>query len=832
MNRLFDNLPPKFPVGLMLAIGLIASSVTPGCQRQPVAESGSTPANFRPDLSGAEIWSNLKQHYANLDYYSDRTSLFIRYRLDEQLMEEHYPQFVAFTRPGKIAASVFNARIKSDGHQLSCFIYDFPSHNIDQQRLLLSASTGLPFDRLLSDSIAQHFIGGQSELPVRTLPEQLNALFPPTVKLLTDQVTQPWLESKQIRRLDDLEFNASPCFYIAIEHRGCEYRLAISQSSGMLEFVEYPNALLVPELQQAAEVTDLKLLTRFEQASTQPLPANHFNIEIDPQSKLVERFVAVPEKFPCETIGQPLTSSFPNPRGGESPSSQWHGKTTSLFWMNEAAINKHKSKLIEFKRQLDPRLHHAALILVGDPSGNQLTNELNSAGFQVLLDRTFKVGKQIELRTTPAALVVNPDGIAHYCLGLDAESDWQVKLLAAVARVHNGENLAREMRQSYQGLLDQYTQRLAEASVDAQQTRPHQPYFEFALAWQSDALKMPGNLLWHPQSPDALWALDGFQTVARLDLQGQPQEQRRLTTATGQAISVWRVLPVDAPSQQPTIIGFTPLETRIHLFNHRFDTLDRLNTDFSIGDVQWLSRKRLAVASADKPRLHILDSQGLKRDSITTPDLVTSMAPIANAPNALRSAAATNPNRQLPDVMASLQDGSLVRINLQDKTVREITGFDQVAVTLAASPAVFQHQLNPTRNNIQTGRAGHRAPQADLVVLTCDAGGRWQAVGMANDNTTVWQIPAPPQNHDSPIQPLTPCWDRRGQTLFWAIAGSNSEICLISRDGRIADRMQAEFPIRGLQLVQTPDQLLLVASGDNQLHAWRIRHNRARANDE
>jgi len=179
---------------------------------QGTAQRAGTQVTPQYGPSGETIVRDLVARYEAASSYSDQAVLYLTYLIHGQRIQEPQPWSTSFVRRSslestggvsRLGAKLFNGQVVCDRNLLSCYVYDIETENLSNQHLLIPYENQLPISQLYRDSIARHFLGGYSELPLdETDSVATPKLIPAPISLLTNQVRNGWLQNPtQVQRL-------------------------------------------------------------------------------------------------------------------------------------------------------------------------------------------------------------------------------------------------------------------------------------------------------------------------------------------------------------------------------------------------------------------------------------------------------------------------------------------------------------------------------------------------------------------------------------------------------------------------------------------------------
>ncbi len=815
------------PFGTLIC--LMFAIVFVGCQKTPeVTESvGSSGQQMFDTKTAEQIMSLVRTTYANANRYADNATLHLSYRLDGVIMEEYHPWDVSFERPRKIAAKLFNSRIRSDGSLLTSFIYDFPSGNLDNQYMVLDSSKKLPFNHLLTDSIARHFVSGQNELPIngnRRLA--FEAFVPPTIGLLCNEPDLRWFHSAQIKRLPDVILGERPYYQVELDVDGLLFAVIVDPQSGLIVYVDLPVQLLDEELQQSPQVSELRLFARFSQATLSPtFDSMTFEPVVPDGSNVVTRFVAIPEKFPCDSIGKPISGiSFKDLGGFDVRTNQLKGDINVLFWMDETTCREYRDDLLKLASALVPEHAQLTIVLFGDLTDNSNIAPLLGSGFNVLSDKQFEVGTKIGLRTTPAAIILDRNTTVEFTQSIAKGTDWSQSLTAAVHRVRHGDSISKEMREQYSMFLDQYRQRLVESSpvqnASHLQDRSKQ-FFQCQQLWQLTDINMPGNVV-RLVNHDRLLVNEGFRTATLIDFNGEVVSRVQIPTEPQNAMTISKVNP--APDGKFVYAMYSLLSPQLIVLSESFEKIMAIparDDQTKIVAATWIVfserpiRFGIGLALHDRPEIlyGVLDGSALKSVQLTQP---------------CKSIACIKSNSGHLKLIACLQDGSLAIANCDSHGPVNLESIELLDHSAESVIARSCEDRTPTELNEEYGEssaqsAGKSGELTHFLTLGVGPAGNWLASGFDYEQARRWRIPIPPQEHQNHFKAVAHCPSGQLQGGVWAVAGSDMTVSLISDDGRFVDSVEVGFVITGIELVQYNGQMLLIVCGDQGVIAWSIK---------
>jgi len=448
-----------------------------GCQ-----ESNQHAGNWEDNLTAKDILSTVTTEYAKADSYSDKGVLYLSYRLNGSWIQEPQPFSTSWTIDNQYAANLFNSQIRCDGRELSCYIFDIDTGNLDDQHLLVPVTGKIPLAKAIDDKIASHFIKGFSEMPIdETQKHQRPDLLPSVIGLLTNLTNVSWLTGgKNLTRLPDQEYEKTACFVLQVEAPCGKFNIWVDKMNGVIHQMELPIQYLDSRVLASQEITDLSFVARFHEAKlNNEIDAAAFAIKDRPTSTLVRHFVSIPEAFPCELIGKQAPNFGLNETDNKMVARlSFEGQTTALHWLGGADPKSSLEKMEGVRSKFDSEKFNFGIVYsdseLADPTttkNNNLNEELQSfitskaISTQLYCDRGLNAATMLKLKAVPSVLVMDKAGKIQFAVSTAADA-WDEQLEAALRRVDRGENVAAEMKQEYQTFLDSYHEQLLVAGVN------------------------------------------------------------------------------------------------------------------------------------------------------------------------------------------------------------------------------------------------------------------------------------------------------------------------------------------------------------------------------
>ncbi len=602
MNRQNGRLSTRHSARLRFAGVVLLVIALMGCQgaERPEREPEK---KFADGLTARQIFQNMRDAYQRAKAYRDQGVLYLSYQLDGRVIQEEQAWRQSWRSDGRRDALWYNAEIRGDGQRLGCFIYDLESGNLDGQWMLVRDDDGGGLRKVLADPIARYFAAGRSELPLRAAAgSSADLLIPPPSVWLGS--SDDWLglqATEELLRLDDAKVDGRPCYHLQTGSGLDRYDLWIDQQTLVLRQMTLPISLLDPLVTASSEIGDIQFFARLHGAEIDPPLADEtFRVVPPKNSRAVQQFVAIPEPFPCETLGQPARGlRLLDDSGQACQPEQLAGKTTVLVWMSGLSGAGALARLGDLRALCDrvAAMDKVAWIGViaedhldqaaGDNPvvSRSLSSSAKSLGLPIrwLFDQQLESARQIRLVNTPSVVVLDRNGNIEYARGL-VDQNWANDLAGAIDRIEAGERLSREMLENYQQFVERYQRRLELVSAEKLWRDPINAGTSVVAerlplneVWAQQELRQPGNLVALPgEQSGGVIVLDGLRTVVEIDARGAVVRRQELPLPAGEAVTRLRVASIDGSLIFAT---FTPYGRTIYLWNHDWKPLREIKAE-------------------------------------------------------------------------------------------------------------------------------------------------------------------------------------------------------------------------------------------------------------
>ncbi|MEQ1903630.1 MAG: DUF2092 domain-containing protein, partial [Pirellulaceae bacterium] len=726
----------------ILAATILALMLSLGCQsetdKKPISKESSQ-TNFADGLSAEQIYNKSKQAYSSAKSYQDEAVLYLSYTMDGRNIQEEQAWRVAWQREGQLSALWFNAEIRGDGRRLGCFVYDIDSGNLDNQWMLVPDENGNGLSRLLGDSIARHFATGYSELPLREDDQSKLELFiPPTISWLTGRLNgMKLLEPQKLLRTSDSKVDGQPCYHLELENGDSKFGLWIDQKTLLVRQMTLPKTLLDPLVTSSSEVGEIQFFVRFHKARfNEAIPSESWTVQIPRNATPVQQFIAIPEPFPCESIGKPVESTRLFLQDGkEFPLNELEGRTSALIWLSGltgpgaiARLNEVQQTIASLKSTEPVQIFcvyaEDQVDSITDPNANSIpfvnrslsqTAQALKLNVKWLFDQELKTAQSIRLVNMPAVVVIAKDRTIEYARSI-AESGWAMELQAAIERTSNGEKLSQEMTRDYEQFVERYKRKLELVSArpllgtesSATDPRSTAKALDSTQVWRNTELQRAGNVY---VGLNKLFVFDGWRTICELDEAGKLIIRKVLDLPAGDGVSCLRILPT---ASEPKFAAFSVLGQNVSIFDKDWKLVKRIEADRGdrVLDCQFTNGQdgRLLVAF-QKRGLNSYNLDGEDPQLIAAESL-DSLASIGNKIFAISAGAllelenaAGSPGKAKPvpvDLkfvrLAANHVGNLHGIAVDSNSNWQLATYDAIAQTWHKTPIssqVFENEIEP-----------------------------------------------------------------------------------------------------------------------------------------
>jgi hypothetical protein len=809
-------------VSLAISLGCNAKSDSPdepNLDSNP-ASSANLESNSQPDakvgLDAKAILAATIERYANANTYSDQAKLYLSYQLEGRKIQEPQRWSTAWDRQGRLAAELFNGKIRCNDGLLSCYVYDIETANLDNQHLLMAYDQQLPISQLFRDSIAKHFLGGYSELPLDESDLISHPkLLPPPLSLLTNQVRNGWFQTPSaLERFADETIDKQACYVIRMKFQGMTSDAWIDKSTHALVQVSLPLMLLAGEVVTSPEISDVVLMAKFHQAQFDvAIDVAKFEHQPFKDSTLVKKFVALPETFPSKLIGKTAPKfNLVNQAGKPTVEAEFSGRVTTLLWLAGQPSYVAMEQLDQLASSLPADTFQFGAVysdseLKAPGTGsieveNTLAAAIKNVNCPVYYDPMLAASTALQVKAIPSVIVLGKDSKVQFAKAL-TNQNWLSDVKAAVERVAEGEDVAAEMQREYQRFISSYQQQLATVSASDLIEKPAGVASQVssgggskrksdrgirlrpAKRWANSEFQKAGNILVLPEIASesqhaALVAFDGWRTVVGLDVEGATRYRKSLELPEGAAANLVRV-GLDQNGRHLFVV-FSALSKQLYLFDDewkpagvypKFGDVNAGVQDCQLTDLNGDGVAELVVAFAGQTGIQLVDPKTLQGEPISAVEA------------------------------SSLKGlGSDLVVAGQGKIGLLKTGLTNVEET------ELKFRRVETNSELLCG-------------LGVTSNGQWNAVGFDNELKRIWTLSIGSQFFETEIEPIVVAQAESGE-FIWAIADTGNAVHLVSGEGKWLGDFQSESKLGGVALQTVRDQVRLLISNESGIECWDL----------
>ncbi len=836
MKRNSPQLNATRTISLSLLVGLgaiVGCDQTTATRPDPILADQETAAtepktsrDHSAGLTGQVILEKLIARYAAAKSYSDRAVLYLNYRLEGRPIQEPHPFSVVWDSQNRISSRVFNSQLQCDGRLLSCYVFDNDTENLDNQQLFIPVAQKIPLRELYENSIVRHYLGGYAELPLDEQEKlQPPKLIPPTVSLLTKQLSFGWIENaKQVKRLNDQTLDGRSCYVVRSLYEDSTADIWIDQQTLLLSQISLPLRIMARPVLTSGEIEDVELLAKFH-AATIDVPADPgvFEVRSRAGATPVRLFVAIPDPFPLESIGQPAPPfELQQAAGNTVDLEDFKGKTTALLWLGGSESQNSLQQLASATKAFSaPDFHIGAVYAesdLADPDSSSLEPKkaLQASGLPLYFDRQLLASTKLQIQTIPTVVVLSDQSRIEFARAL-SDDNWFEDLRAALDRVHKGENVAQEMQLEYQKFLEDYhrqltavsavdlikagagaepktlapTDLLSHASTSPDSAKAPDSSLHAVLQWSNREFQRAGNVLINSRkSPATILVFDGWRTLVELDLGGQLISRHELNLPDQAAVSCLRVAQAQRDPAAPASTAFAAFNVQgdqVYLFDDDWNLIAALpDQEFQhdgIRDVQIAAMvpdgpEQVIVSFVNNRGCFVFDSANRTTKQIST-EQVESLGAVA---------------------------GKLLYCNA-----------DKMGLLHGDAPPTAA----PAGSSFQRLLAAELKTQTSICLTATDRENNWSVIGMGRDLEIDWQLPIGSQLFESEIESLAMCCREDGVFVL-GLADANGSVNLLSGRGDYLGQFTSQSALSGIGLVEKNNELQLLVSTAEGLSCYRM----------
>ena len=794
-------------------------------------KSTSSPASNNAGPTARKILETTLAAYRDASSYSDKGQLKVEFRIDGHgATREEYPWSTAWTNDGKMQLNVFDAKVRSDGNLLSCFVSEIRTENLKNQQLFLKGTQLI--QQLYRDRIASYYLNGGERIPVneKIVPNS-QLLVPPALSLLTGESKSPWLNaSTQPERLKDSPVEGKDCYVIRCPSQSGQLVAWIDKTTSLIRQVKLPNALLDPSLSNDPKVRDLKFFAQFKGASFDANSVAFGRIAPAPGTWPVREFVAPADPLPTNLLGQmPPEFTLLDEKRKRITDRQLQGKPMALLFVDGGDSD---AALIEKFDALKDNLASSRFdfVVVAGPRSVEtgangswrlspaIQPAANKTKVPFLADLDGSVVKSMELASLPAVITMNNrlniqyadllSKPAGYNGKLAISDKWDQRLTGAITAQAKGLDVAGDMRDKYRGYLDKYfsdrdqrlatnwfpgfalpnQQKVAAVPVNVrreQNVKRSDLKLNPRLVWESTKLTSPGNVAIVPDSnrrAKGLLVMDGWQTVCLFSVEGKPISRKRLNLPDEVAVTSIRSL-VSANGKQQFAM-FAVGGEQVYIFDGSMELLGKFPES---------KQGRNSILACE-----VLPGSGTQNDQL--------LVCFGGSGGAKAFDAFSGTTR-------SIGDSAVRALALSG---RSVLAADERSGALLS---MDNGRVIDDRREYSHVKSGAVSPSA-FAATAMNSNREWSVVLLDEALKVKRTFPISSAVFGNGLEPISGvASDGKG---LWAVADNTNRIYLLSGDGVWLGDMAADGKVSGLKLMTVDGRDRLVVSTDRKVECWEL----------
>ncbi len=790
----------------VLVLVLIAAA---GCGSDAPIAAGSPAAPESPNssppvsLTAADILRRMADAYRSAGSYEDAGEL--RERAVVRGIEKESPPIpfsIAFERPNRIRAHLFNAMVVCDGQTMHAAVDE-----LEGQVLQIPAPKHLP-DALQALDPVLH----QAMTAGRPLFESIQLAL-----LLAPEAQQAVRgDMKTARIVDEQTWHDRPCYRVETTAGDGRYLYWIDKDRFTLRRLDLPTKALRDAIDSGQDVQQLELwIDLMGTALEQPIDKQAFTFEVPDNARRLVRFVTpLPGPRPPK-IGDKIDSfSFRDLDDKIIDDEALQRKIKVLdFWFTTCPPCRLSAPVLEqlYRKYRDNEDIAFLAVSIDSPNvdGEKIEQKLRQWGASIPIGRDLDQQNQtvFQISGAPSTFLLGRDNVVHgYKIGYHPNYD---EFASSIDRLLAGENVAQGILAEYEAAQQDYEMRLASAAATPDRALIEVPQaritprklpatFDIERIWQCSELDKPGNILVvnDRDTDPQIYVLAGWKEVARLDRQGRVNKRHKLAMDESAAAGFLRT-GSDADGTRLFLVSGAA-QQKLYLFDHGW---------------------QLAWSFPDEAHDGIADARISDLHGDGTPEIVVGYWGVAGVQCLSRDGSLLWSNRSLENVMQMAVTGP------DDAGRRELLCINNRG-TLVPIDADGQQRPDVRFPDRAMIHVASRDVDGNGVVEFCGLAaegiGKRIAVGLTRDGEELWSYALPEGVHQQQIDPIVPVRLDTGDG-GWLLPGPDGSIHWLTKDGELIDQFAYGEALTGLAMTQFEGRTVLLVATADDVTAWHVR---------
>ncbi|QGJ70924.1 Hypothetical protein PBC10988_26270 [Planctomycetales bacterium 10988] len=801
----------------------------------PVPETPTGP-------SAKSVLEKMVQAYRQASAYQDEGFILSQFQSNGQWVRQELAPFsVRFERPNRLWMIAHSAHVRTTNEQLQFWVQSLP-----QQLLIAKQPAKLAVEHLYFDPV---FRQESIQLPVGSHPV--------IGLLLAEEPLKAILQDSEEPQLLASEFVADrSCYLVRLKRPEGKLDLWIDQENYLLRRMAVPMEDYKAQVDPEGALPGLQISVELKQAEfLLKLPEIAFP-QPPQEAEEVRYFVPLTEpQPPSQLLGKSIFSfQLQRDQGATLGRQDLAGKPAVLqtwsVWnqtslMAITQLEQARLLFVEETAKVAPagspappsdaasKASSSAIRWIGvNTDGEQLDLQqfkeaTKRLSIQMLntRDMTGSFQKSLPSEEIPQTLVVDAEGVVQWHdIGFYPLAPEM--FVSQLQRIQAGEDLTEEIREGYQTAKQEYENRLAEASYhqsNPPQQEPSPPVASegerqvvLVHRWSNSQLKAPGNLTViaagdsiRKPDPSAIWVHEGWQTLAKLNREGNLDGIQRLDLPAD--LGITQLVPVTDRGGAAYWVGWTTGGAQLLFFDAKWQLLWKWPKDPQQGslsevqaaDLDGDGRTELLVSLFGEGGIHQLSLSGEVLWSNDQINHILGFAVVGPDPQGKRYALIVD------------GEGALVPINSKGQTSSPVkVGQNPTLPAGRYLTALISADLNEDRFPELLGVAA--SPEGEEILL-----------GIGPDGKEQWSFVMETALKLPPVRSILPGRLAEEDQGIWIIVDRENRLYFLGEDGSPIDRFQFSQDITGIDLFQEQNKTWLVVSsildGRASVDCWEMR---------